>query len=70
MIDDGLLSKRIYLVDGTSMGEILGEISRFLEAEKKEAARVCIPALGSPGWGDLGPQVGDMIYVHFTRGNY
>ncbi|KAH9486750.1 Elongator complex protein 4 [Psilocybe cubensis] len=67
MIDDGLKSQRIRVVNaGTNMFDILGEISRFLEAETKEATRICIAGLGSAGWGDVSPQVCERIVKRET----
>uniref|UniRef100_A0A8H7Y5H6 Elongator complex protein 4 n=1 Tax=Psilocybe cubensis TaxID=181762 RepID=A0A8H7Y5H6_PSICU len=68
MIDDGLKSQRIRVVNaGTNMFDILGEISRFLEAETKEATRICIAGLGSAGWGDVSPQR-VLYFLHTLRG--
>ena len=61
LIESALETKRLHFVkvgsEDVSTARILGALSNHIEAETSVPMRICIPGLGSAGWGDLGPQV-------------
>ncbi|KAF8973749.1 Elongator complex protein 4 [Flammula alnicola] len=70
VIAEALEGKRLHLVDvgfqSLSTVAVLGEISRQLTTDGSVPLRICIPALGSPVWGDLTPQ-GILYFLHALR---
>jgi len=62
VIDDGLKTDRLHLIDvsqNPSISGVLEEMTRYLSSDTTAPVRICIPNLGSPVWGDLTAQVGD-----------
>lgn len=63
-IDQALASKQLLVFDvpiePRPTRSTLVQISELFNRPKEEApkpVRICVPALGSPGWGDLEPSV-------------
>jgi len=65
VINEATQNDRLHYVDVgvKNMCTILEEVSRYLEGSNTVATRICIPRLGTAGWGDLTPQVGCMTHV-------
>ncbi|KAF8912849.1 Elongator complex protein 4 [Gymnopilus junonius] len=70
LIEEALQIKRLHFVkvgsEDVSTAQILGKISSYIKTETSRPMRICIPGLGSAGWGDLGPQ-SVLHFLHSLR---
>ncbi|KAI0274679.1 PAXNEB-domain-containing protein [Gloeopeniophorella convolvens] len=74
VVDQAVKSSQLLLLNSsTDLAGILGAIAQAL-AESSESTskqpsptRICVPSLGSPGWGDLAPE--DILHFVYSLGN-
>ncbi|KAJ7462667.1 Elongator complex protein 4 [Mycena galericulata] len=67
VVADALASGQLTLVDAEAPARVLARLKDVLDAAAATPLRVCVPSLGAPEWGDLGPQ--DILrFLHGLRG--
>lgn len=58
-MDDALKTDRLHLINADGSKGVLEEMREYLSSDTSAPVRVCIPTMGSPGWGELTAQVSD-----------
>ncbi|KAJ7783473.1 Elongator complex protein 4 [Mycena maculata] len=65
IVQDALASKQLILVEADAPARVLDRLKDLLQAGTGPL-RICVPSLGDPGWGDIGPQ--DILrFLHTLR---